>query len=84
LPPPQNVTHGNLTALIDPCFFNITSEVSSPSIAQNDLPVQTIHDNIINVAKRTAWYKGTDCFNQKSELSDANGQILNLNVKITN
>ena len=38
LPPPQTLTNGNITSLIDPCTVNITTVVQSLVLPAAELP----------------------------------------------
>ena len=83
LPPPQNLTHGNLTALIDPCFLTLNTTVESLLIPVKDLPVQVISENIKLYIQKHAWFKGTDCSQTQSKLA-SDDQVMYLKIKISN
>jgi hypothetical protein len=60
LPPPQEMTFGNGSALIDPCFFQIYTAVVFQQGADNST-LETIRANVKNYVNRWIFYKGSDC-----------------------
>jgi hypothetical protein len=84
LPPPQKITFGNDTGLIDPCFFNVNVTVRpSSGVKPEDLKNATIEANIRDYVNTWIFYKGKDC--KPVELSSYQASSLSgVSVIITN
>jgi hypothetical protein len=83
LPPPQNVTFGNGTALIDPCFFTLNVTLNPEAMPFN----QTIEDNIKFILNHNVFYKAKDCTTLTSSNDkkvSASQQLSNLQIMIKN
>ncbi|TNV80821.1 hypothetical protein FGO68_gene13254 [Halteria grandinella] len=61
LPTPRNLTFGSQTALIDPCFFAVTSNVTMKEGDTLKVDPKVITANIQEYVTNKVFYKGSDC-----------------------